>query len=56
MEKILHRGLRYVFDNYESSYEQLLDRADMCSVEIYYAKRQLPVKCINASMAWDRGT
>ena len=38
MEKILHRGLHYVFKDYESSYEQLLDRADMCSVEILREK------------------
>ncbi len=38
MEKILHRGLRYVFDDYNSSYEQLLEKAEMCSVEILREK------------------
>ncbi len=37
-EKILHRGLRFVFDDYSSTCEALLSRAEMCSLEILHEK------------------
>ncbi len=37
-EKILYRGLRFVFDDYSSTCEELLSRADMCSLEILREK------------------
>ncbi len=38
MEKTLYRGLRYVFDDYSSPYEQLLDKAEMCTLEVLREK------------------
>jgi hypothetical protein len=38
MEKILFRGLRFTFNDYESSYECLLEKARMCSVEVMREK------------------
>ncbi len=38
IEKILCRGLRYVFNDYESTYEELLKKAEMCSVELLREK------------------
>ncbi len=38
MEKILCRGLRYVFNDYDSTYEELLNKAEMCSVELLREK------------------
>ncbi len=40
MEKIIFRGLRCVFNDYESSYEKLLKKLKMCSVEVLLAAGQ----------------
>ena len=34
MEKILYRGLQFVFEDYTSDYDVLLAKANMCSIEI----------------------
>ena len=34
MEKILLRGLRFVFEEYDTDFEILLDKANMCSLQI----------------------
>ena len=33
LERLQKRGLRYVFNDFEASYEELLDRANMCTLE-----------------------
>ena len=33
MERILYRGLRFTFNDYESSYDKLLEKAKMCTIE-----------------------
>ena len=38
MEKILYRGLRYVFSDYQSSYEDLLKKSDLCRIEVLREK------------------
>jgi hypothetical protein len=38
MEKTLYRGLRYTFDDYESNYDELLQKAEMCTVELQREK------------------
>lgn len=38
MEKILYRGLKFVFNDYKSSYEELLARANMDSLELTRTK------------------
>ena len=54
MEKILHRGLRFVFNDYESSYEQLLAIAVMCSIEILREKAVIckMYKCLHDLGPW----
>jgi hypothetical protein len=42
MERILYRGLKLVFNDYESSYGKLLEKAKMDSVEI---SRQKAIIC-----------
>ena len=38
MEKIQYRSLRYVFNDYQSTYETLLKKAKMCTLEILREK------------------
>ncbi len=38
LEKIQYRGLRYVYNDYNSSYEALLERSGMCSIDILVQK------------------
>jgi hypothetical protein len=50
MEKILLRGLRFVFEDYNSTYEDLLQRANMVSVEIMREKTIITemFKCLHS--------
>ena len=38
LEKIQYRGLRYVYNDYNSSYEALLERSGMCSIDLLVQK------------------
>ncbi len=38
LEKIQYRGLRYVYNDYNSSYEVLLARSGMCSIDLLVQK------------------
>ncbi len=53
-KNILHRGLRFVFIDYKSSYEQLLTKADMCSVGILREKAVIceMYKCLHGLGPW----
>ena len=54
MEKILERGLRFVFNDYSSDYEELLSKADMCSIEILREKAVIceMYKCLHGLGPW----
>ena len=49
LEKIQFRGLRYVYDDYDSSYESLLGKAGMDSIVLLLQKTMLVeiCKCLN---------
>ena len=49
MEKIVYRGLKFVFSDHNASYEELLDRANMTSLELMREKAIITdiYKCVN---------
>ena len=49
LEKIQYRGLRYVYNDYSSSYDALLVKSEMCTIELLLQKTMLVeiFKCVH---------
>ena len=41
LEKIQYKGLKYVYNDYSASYDSLLDRSEMCTIELLLQKTML---------------